>query len=109
MGVVGAWVFLGSVLAGALSLGVTLGSMLLFTVAVGVASPMALTKSVSVNPNVIGSAAGLYGFCQMVFGALCTALVGIGGNPALAAGIVLAAAAACGQVAFWVALRRERA
>ena len=107
VGVLGAGLFLASVLAGALSVGLTMGSLLLFTVAVGVASPMALTKAISLNPNVVGSAAGLYGFSQMVIGGLCTVLSGIGSNPALAAGIVLAAATVCGQAAFRVALRRE--
>jgi len=65
--------------------------MFFFTLGAGIASPMALTEAVSVNPRVTGSAAGLYGFTQMAVGALCTALAG--------AGIVA-------QASFWIALGR---
>jgi DHA1 family bicyclomycin/chloramphenicol resistance-like MFS transporter len=71
------------------------------------ASPAALTQAMSVNPQVIGSAAGLYGFAQMGVGALCTAVAGIGSNPALAAALFLAAAGVIGQLSFWIALRRR--
>ena len=63
--------------------------MFVFGMGAGVASPAALTQAISVNPQVIGSASGLYGFSQMGVGALCTALVGIGSNPALTAAIIL--------------------
>lgn len=102
-----AFILLGIVLGGALSVPLLLGPMFLFTVGVGLASPMALTKAVSVNPKVIGSAAGLYGSTQMAIGALCTALAGLGRDPALAAASVLAAAGVIGQAAFWVAARAE--
>ena len=52
--------------------------MFVFGIGAGVASPAALTQAISVNPEVIGSASGLYGFSQMGVGAICTALVGIG-------------------------------
>jgi hypothetical protein len=48
-----------------------------------------MTQAISVNPAVIGSASGLYGFSQMGVGAICTALVGMGSNPALTAAIIL--------------------
>jgi len=54
---------------------------------------------------VIGSASGLYGFSQMGVGAICTALVGLGSDPALTAAIILATAGVIGQVSFWIALR----
>ena len=54
---------------------------------------------------VIGSASGLYGFAQMGVGAICTALVGMGSNPALTAAIILVSAGVIGQTAFWLALR----
>ena len=77
-----------------------------FAFGAGVASPAALTQAMSVNPLVIGSASGLYGFSQMGVGAICTALAGLGSNPALAAAVVLVGAGVLAQVAFWVALRR---
>lgn len=105
--VLAAFALLGIVLGGALSVPLLLGPMFVFTVGVGVASPMALTKAVGVNPKVIGSAAGLYGSAQMAVGALCTTLAGLGRDPALAAASVLAAAGVIGQAAFWTAARAE--
>jgi hypothetical protein len=40
----------------------------------------------------------------MAIGAICTALVSFGGNPALSTGIVLFGAAALAQLCFWAAL-----
>ncbi|RAI57808.1 multidrug effflux MFS transporter [Roseicella frigidaeris] len=98
---------LGAVLLGRLSVPVVMGLMLVFTFGVGMASPTALTKAVGVDPKVIGSASGLYGFSQMAVGALCSALAGIGPDPALAAALVMTLASLCAQLGFWVALRRE--
>jgi DHA1 family bicyclomycin/chloramphenicol resistance-like MFS transporter len=103
--ILAAVVLLGVVLLGHLTVALAVGSMFVFTVGVGIASPTALTQAISVNPHAIGSASGLYGFTQMAVGALCTTLAGIGGNPALAAAIVLVAAGVVGQLAFWIALR----
>jgi DHA1 family bicyclomycin/chloramphenicol resistance-like MFS transporter len=64
-----------------------------------------LALAISVNPNVAGSAAGLYGFTQMVVGAISTAVAGLGHDPALAVALVLAAAGLLGQASFWIALR----
>ena len=107
--VVAALLLLGVAWRGTPSVPLVLGPMFVFTVGVGLASPMALTKAVSVNPKVIGSAAGLYGFSQMAVGALCTVLAGLGRDPLLAAAAVLAAAGVVGQAAFWMSARAERA
>jgi len=93
------------VLSGHLTVLLAIGPMFVFGMGAGIASPAALTQAISVNPRVIGSASGLYGFSQMGVGALCTALAGFGGNPALAAAIILAVAGVIGQAAFWIALR----
>jgi len=82
-------------------------SMLLFTLGVGMVGPTALTLAIGVNPRVVGSGAGLYGCAQMSIGALCTALAGLGDDPALAAAIVLIAAATIGQIALRGALRYD--
>ena len=82
--------------------------MLLFTLGAGMASPAALTKAVSVDAKVVGSAAGLYGFTQMAIGALCTSLAGLGAEPAFASAAVLVAAGIVAQVAFWIALHDDR-
>jgi DHA1 family bicyclomycin/chloramphenicol resistance-like MFS transporter len=95
-------------LLGYLSVVPVLCLMFLFTCGAGMCSPAALTKSISVNPALVGSAAGLYGFTQMVVGAACTSLAGLGQDHARTAAIVLTLIALLGQGAFWVALRRER-
>jgi DHA1 family bicyclomycin/chloramphenicol resistance-like MFS transporter len=106
LSVVAAFALVAIVLAGQLTVTLLVVTMFLFTLGVGTAAPAALTQAISVNPNVIGSASGLYGFSQMAVGALCTALVGLGGDPALSAPLVLAAAGIVAQLSFWIALRR---
>ena len=102
--IIAALAFLAAVLSGHLSVALSVGPMFFFTLGAGIASPMALTEAVSVNPHVIGSASGLYGFVQMAVGALCTALAAIGGNPALSTALVLACAGLAAQTSFWIAL-----
>ena len=103
--VLGALVFLGVTLTHHLSVLLVIGPMFVFGMGAGIASPAALTQAISVNPHVIGSASGLYGFSQMGVGALCTALVGLGSDPALTAAIILSTAGVIGQASFWIALR----
>ncbi|MGA2046026.1 MAG: Bcr/CflA family drug resistance efflux transporter, partial [Roseiarcus sp.] len=109
LGTLAALAFLGFVLAGQLSLIATVASMFVFALGVGVAAPAALTQAISLNPRVIGSASGLYGFTQMAVGALCTALAGLGDDAALSTALVLAGASLLGQAAFWIAARAGRA
>ncbi|WP_019143111.1 multidrug effflux MFS transporter [Noviherbaspirillum massiliense] len=106
---VSAFALLATVLLGALNVYLMVGLMFVFTAGAGMSSPTALTKAVSVDSKLIGSAAGLYGFTQMAIGALCTSLAGVGRDPALAAAAVLALAGIAGQAAFWMALHRDRA
>jgi DHA1 family bicyclomycin/chloramphenicol resistance-like MFS transporter len=103
-----ALVLLGTVLAGELNVYSAVGLMIVFNIGAGLSSPAALTKAVSVNPRMIGSASGLYGFAQMAIGAVCTSLAGLGHDPALAAASVLAAAGLISQAAFAIASRSER-
>lgn len=79
--------------------------MIVYCVGAGLCSPAVSTLSISVDPRLIGSAAGLYGFTQMTIGALCTTLAGLGHDPALAAAAVLVGAALLAQASFRVALR----
>ena len=102
----GAAAFLAAALGNGLSVPLVVLPMAIFTFGAGLASPAALTEALSVNPLVAGSASGLYGFAQMGIGAVCTSLAGLGGNPALAAALVLAGAGVLAQAAFQVALRR---
>jgi DHA1 family bicyclomycin/chloramphenicol resistance-like MFS transporter len=103
--VLGAMVFLGAVLSHHLTVLLAIGPMFVFGMGAGIASPAALTQAISVNPHVIGSASGLYGFSQMGVGAICTALVALGQDPALTAAIIVASAGVIGQISFWIALR----
>jgi DHA1 family bicyclomycin/chloramphenicol resistance-like MFS transporter len=101
--------FVGLVLAGELSVPLVIGLMFLYTLGAGLASPAALTKALSVDDHLIGSAAGAYGFTQMIIGAACTTAAGIGSNPALSAAAVLLAASCIGQLALRHGLASERA
>ena len=109
LSLIAAFGLLAAVLSGHLSVAFAVGAMFVFTLGAGTASPVALTEAISVNPKVVGSASGLYGFSQMAIGALCTALAGLGQSPGLAAAVVLAGAGVVAQVAFWIAFRSRRA
>jgi DHA1 family bicyclomycin/chloramphenicol resistance-like MFS transporter len=108
MGAVAAFVLLAVVLLGQLTVAWAMSCMFVFTIGVGIAGPAALAQGLSVNPRVSGSASGLYGFTQMTVGAICSALPGLGSDPALSAAVVLAGAAVVGQLAFAMALRGKR-
>jgi DHA1 family bicyclomycin/chloramphenicol resistance-like MFS transporter len=103
-----AFLLLSIVLFGHLSAASIMGCMFVFAMGSGMASPTALALAISVSPEVAGSASGLYGFAQMVVGALATAIAGLGHDPALAVALVLAATGALAQLSFWIALRGLR-
>lgn len=108
LSVLASFVFLGAVLSNQLTVLLAIAPMFVFGIGVGIASPAALTQALGVNPTVIGSASGLYGFSQMGVGAICTALVGVGSDPALTTAMILVGAGAIGQFAFWFAMRRRQ-
>lgn len=84
-------------------------SITVFMVGAGLASPFAITGAVSVNPQAIGAASGLYGFVQMSYGALCTVIVETWRpGSVLTVAIVLLGSAIIGQVALSIALRSKR-
>lgn len=103
-----ALVLLGTFLADGVTLVGTFVIMLFFTCGSGMASPAALTKSISVDLRHVGAAAGLYGCGQMMVGALATMLAALGANPGWSAGLVLLGATALGQAAFWTGLWVQR-
>ncbi len=105
---VSAVIFLGVVLAGGLSVVTVIVPVLALSFGAGLASPMALSEALSVRPSIAGSASGLYGFTQMVIGAICAALSSIGPDPALAVGLVLTMAGAIAQLSFWLAGRARQ-
>lgn len=104
---IGAAIFFVSVISGNLSMALTIVPMLILTYGAGIASPTAMAQALNVNPVIAGSSSGLYGFVQMTVGASCTALVGVGNNPALAAGTTLLLAGTLAQLSFWFAQRHE--
>ncbi|WP_449255709.1 multidrug effflux MFS transporter [Bosea sp. (in: a-proteobacteria)] len=104
----GALILLAGAASGHLSVASTLAGAVLFTFGAGIASAPALAEAMSVDPHLAGSASGFYGFIQMAIGAIATSLAGLGGVPALAAGLVLTAAALGAQLCFALALRARR-
>ncbi|CAN5264378.1 multidrug effflux MFS transporter [soil metagenome] len=104
--VIAAIVMLVAIALGFMSVPLIVVSTFLFTLGVGIASPAALTQAVSLNPHVIGSASGLYGFTQMAVGGICTSVVGFGSDPSLSMALVLSAAGLLAQFMFWLALHR---
>lgn len=108
LSLVSAALLLAVALTGHLSVPAVVGPMFLFTMGAGASSPVAIAKAISVDKHLTGSAAGLYGFGQMAVGAVCTALVSLGRDPAVAAGVVLTVMAALARISFLLAIRRER-
>lgn len=102
-----AFSLLSAVLLGSFSAPLTGALMFVYTFGAGACGPAVLAKTISVDPRITGSAAGLFGFIQMAVGAVCTSLSGLGTNPALAATCILSVAGVIGQVAFWIASRNE--
>jgi MFS transporter, DHA1 family, multidrug resistance protein len=95
--------------AGLLSVPAVVGTIALFMVGAGLASPFAITGAISVNPKAVGAASGLYGFVQMSYGAFCTVIVETW-NPGsvLTVAVVLLGSAIVGQAALSVALSGRR-
>jgi DHA1 family bicyclomycin/chloramphenicol resistance-like MFS transporter len=105
--ILGAAAFFAAAATHHLSVAAVLAAMLVFTVGIGTASPLAHTRAISTFPQAIGTASGLYGALQMGFGALCTLAVGLWpGSAALAAATVLVVSALLGQCALTMATRR---
>jgi DHA1 family bicyclomycin/chloramphenicol resistance-like MFS transporter len=73
--ILGASCFMLAEATGHLTVFAVVGSVALFMVGAGMASPFALAGSVSANPQAIGAASGLYGFIQMGYGMVCTIVV----------------------------------
>jgi DHA1 family bicyclomycin/chloramphenicol resistance-like MFS transporter len=107
--IVGASLFALADLAGILSVATVVVPVCLFMVGAGMASPFALAGSVSVNPQAIGAASGMYGFIQMGYGMLCTVVVETWHPGAVYPVVaVLLGSALLGQAAMSTASRTER-
>jgi DHA1 family bicyclomycin/chloramphenicol resistance-like MFS transporter len=109
MGILGAVLFALADISGALSVATVVAPVSLFMVGAGMASPFALAGSVSVNPQAIGAASGMYGFVQMSYGMLCTVVVESWHPGAVyPVATVLLGSALLGQAAMSMAVRAER-
>jgi len=109
LGILGAALFALADATGTLSVATVVAPVSLFMVGAGMASPFALAGSVSVNPQAIGAASGLYGFIQMGYGMFCTVVVETWHPGAVyPVATVLLGSALLGQAAMTVAMRAER-
>ena len=103
--VIGAVLFFAVAVSGKLTVLTVLAPMILFSIGVGAASPVAITAAISIEPQMISAASGLYGFIQMANGAFSTLAVGmIPANPAIAAASVLFVGLLLGQCFFRLAI-----
>ncbi|MDB5596844.1 MAG: Bcr/CflA family drug resistance efflux transporter, partial [Hyphomicrobiales bacterium] len=98
--IVNALVFLSLALCNALSPVLVLLLTFIQLFCAGAISPMGLGSALAVIPKMAGSASGVDGFCQMLAGAICTFLVGLGSNPAVACGSVLLGACSLSLLLF---------
>ncbi|WPB56429.1 multidrug effflux MFS transporter [Xylophilus sp. GOD-11R] len=109
LSVVSAVALLALSVTGHLAVFSVVGLMFLFAMGAGASSPVAMAKAISVDPRLTGSAAGLYGCGQMVVGAISTAMVTLGSDPAISAAGVMTVMALVARTAFVVGVRRQRA
>ncbi len=87
-----------------------IGPATLLAIGVGFLNPNALVNAISADPAAIGAASGLYGSMQMVYGALCTIVVGaLHSTSVLPLAIVVLLSALLGQGALSWAGRVTRA
>jgi DHA1 family bicyclomycin/chloramphenicol resistance-like MFS transporter len=105
----GAASFLLAELGGWLSVTSVVGSLTVFTLGVGIVSPMALTLSIGTMPGAIGAASGLYGFMQMGFGAFCTFMMSLElANPALLASAFMTGSLLISLAAYMLGRRADQ-
>jgi DHA1 family bicyclomycin/chloramphenicol resistance-like MFS transporter len=96
--VLGAALFFLVAVTGMVSVATVLGSMIIYSIGIGAASPVAIPSAISTDARMIGAASALYGFMQMANGALCTLAVGyFPANPAVSVATVLLAGILLGQ------------
>lgn len=90
------------------SVALVVGLVVACAVGSGACGPAVSVQAMNTLPGLAGSAGGFLGFTQMLIGALCTALVGLGDNPARAAALVLLVSGVVGQLLFRFATRQQR-
>lgn len=91
--VLAAFLLMAAHFTGMISVTTLTGATLIYALGVGIAGPNIVAGAMGVDPAAAGSASGLYGFCQMAVGALCTLAVGLWHDgSALPLAVVLAVA-----------------
>jgi DHA1 family bicyclomycin/chloramphenicol resistance-like MFS transporter len=99
---IGAFAMLSLALAGFTHPASLFVPMLVCTLGSGLVMPNAITAAISLDPRIIGAAAGLSGFLQMAFAATTSQVVGtIQGEWTNAGFYVIAAAAALATIIHW--------
>jgi DHA1 family bicyclomycin/chloramphenicol resistance-like MFS transporter len=107
--VLAALALLAATLSGTLQVWNMIGSMTVYAIATGIASPNAATGAMSTDPQRIGAAAGLYGSLHMGFGAFCTAVTGVWHDgTALPVAVLLTVSSITGQLALMLLVRAPR-
>jgi DHA1 family bicyclomycin/chloramphenicol resistance-like MFS transporter len=99
--------FLVLVLSHRLGTASLVGAMLVFMCGSGMVNPVSVARALSIRPHLTGSAAGLYGFMQMVVGAIVTMLASVGDDPSLTASLLLLGGAIASGICFAIGLREE--
>ena len=107
---VGAIALMLLVLGGQLTVVNIIAVVVLFSMASGFTSPMALAGAVSADTRLIGAASGLYGFLQFAYAMLVTGIVGIWpGDSAMSVAVVFIGSAMLGRWGLMHATRGQGA
>lgn len=80
IGLMGAVLMMLAHLVGMLSVATILGPMFIFATGGGLVGPHASVGAMNSAPRAVGAAAGIYGFWQMTYGAICTLVVSFWDN-----------------------------
>jgi DHA1 family bicyclomycin/chloramphenicol resistance-like MFS transporter len=104
LGLLASLAFLLADITGHLSVLTMVAPIIVFNIALGIASPNAIMGATSADPRYIGAASGIYGFTQMGFGAFCSFIVGLWhGSGAMPVALLMVIASVIGHIALWIA------
>lgn len=107
IGILGSGLLCAEIWGGFFGWQMTLAAVMLYALSAGLVSPVAVGQAISIDPRLTGSASGLYGFSQMMVGALSTWLASLGSDAASSVAVVMLGASVVGQLALRDALSRQ--
>jgi MFS transporter, DHA1 family, multidrug resistance protein len=107
IGILGSGLLCAEIWGGFFGWQMTLVSVMLYALSAGLVSPVVVGQAISIDPRLTGSASGLYGFSQMMIGALSTWLASLGSDAAASVAIVMLGASIVGQLSLRDALRQH--